>query len=345
VRCLVIQTAFVGDVVLTTPLLRLVRGLPGVSWLGAVVTPAGADVLRDQGLVDGVVRYDKRGSDRGLRGFVGAATAVRRLRVDAAIVPHRSFRSALLAVLAGASERVGFTTSGGRALLTRALAYERGAHEAERIAGLVTGIGGRIPVGRLPLDLAVPPRGAEELDRALSTERLEGVTGLVVVAPGSRWPTKRWPPERFAEVADALAREFALGIVLSGDSSDVPAAREVRRRISAPLADLSGRLSIPAWIALIARGRLLVSNDSAAAHVAAAVGTPVVAVFGPTVPAQGFAPYSERSRVVEADLDCRPCGRHGGDRCPLGTLACMLDVPSSAVVGPARELLKAGAER
>lgn len=344
-RCLVIQTAFIGDVILTTPLLRLAGGLPDVSWLGAVVTPTGAALLRGQGIVDDIVEYDKRGHDRGLRGLFRAATGLRRLDVDAALVPHRSFRSALLATLARAPERVGFAASGGRAFLTRALPYERGAHEAERIAGLVTGIGGRVPEGRLPLELGVPPRGDEELDRILSAERLEARAGLVVVAPGSRWRTKRWPPERFAEVASVLAREFALGIVLSGDESDTTAAREVGRRISSPLADLSGRLSIAAWVALIARARLLISNDSAAAHVAAAVGTPVVAVFGPTVPAQGFAPYSERSRVAEADLDCRPCGRHGGGRCPLGTLACMLDVPPDAVIDRARELLRAGAER
>jgi heptosyltransferase-2 len=309
-----------------------------VSWVGAVVTPVGARLLRGQGIVDRIVEYDKRGRDSGLAGFRRVASAARSLGVDAAIVPHRSFRSAVLALATGARARIGFDSSGGRLLLTRRVPYAAEAHEAERVARLVEGVGGAFPEGRLPFDLTVPADGRDEAHRALSDEGVAEGSDIVVLAPGSAWPTKRWPPERFAEAGDALGEKLSATVVLSGDEADAAVAREVARRATGPVVDLTGRVSVSGWIALIARARVLVSNDSAAAHVAAGTGTPVVAVFGPTVPAQGFAPYGPRARVVEAGLACRPCGRHGGERCPLGTLACMLGVPSSVVVREAMAL-------
>lgn len=340
-RCLVIQTAFLGDVILTVPLLRLIRELDHVTRIGAIVTPLGSALLRGQGIVDDVIEYDKRGRDRGPAGFARVAGAARGLAVDAAIVPHRSFRSALLAVAAGARTRVGFGSSGGRILLTRRMPYPPGEHEAVRVARLVEGVGGALPDAGLPVELSVPAGGAEEADRALAAAGVAAGAGIVVLAPGSAWPTKRWPAERFAEAAGALREKLGATVVLSGGEADAPVAREVAALAAGAVVDLTGRVSVPGWIALIARARVLVSNDSAAAHVAAAVGTPVVAVFGPTVPDQGFAPYGAGARVVEAELPCRPCGKHGAPRCPRGTLDCMLGVSSEAVVREAVDLVGA----
>ena len=339
--CLVIQTAFLGDVVLTVPLLRLLRGLDSVDRIAAVVRPAGASLLEGQGIVDEIIEYDKRGRDRGPAGFLRVVRAARRTRADAALVPHRSFRSALLAIASGARQRVGFESSGGRALLTRAIAYPRGDHEAVRIARLVEEVGGALPNSALPIALAVPDAGRAEVDAALADTGVGGAE-IVVLAPGSAWPTKRWPADRFARAADLIREALGAAVVLSGGEGDRAVARDVARRAEGPLADLTGRLSVAGWIALLARARVVVSNDSAAAHVAAAVDTPVVAVFGPTVPAQGFAPLGERSRVVEAELPCRPCGRHGAWRCRRGDLACMQSVHAEDVAAEALRLIGAG---
>ncbi|MFH1865504.1 MAG: glycosyltransferase family 9 protein, partial [Candidatus Eisenbacteria bacterium] len=103
--------------------------------------------------------------------------------------------------------------------------------------------------------------------------------------------------------------------------------------------DLTGALPIGQLLALVSGASLVLSNDSALTHIAAGLGVPVVAVFGPTVPAQGYAPYTNRARVVEAALPCRPCGKHGADRCPVGTLDCMRLVTVGDVVSVALELL------
>jgi heptosyltransferase-2 len=343
VRVLVIQTAFAGDVLLTVPLLRALAGLSDAESVTAVVTPAGRDVLGTQRLGADVIVYDKRGEDGGAAGFARVAAAARAAEPDVAVVPHRSFRSALLAFLSGAPQRVGFDVSGGRAFLTRTIPYPTDIHELERVARLAEPLGWTPPPGRLPFSLDVPDEAAASLAERLGREGLGADHRVVVGAAGSRWATKRWPSGRFAEALDELSRRLDAVTVLTGLAADREASAAVARAAAGRTLDLTGLLTTGEWIALIARAALLVSNDSAALHVAAGVGTPVVAVFGPTVPSQGYGPYAGSGRVAEAPLACRPCGSHGSERCPLGTHQCMLEVGAPTVVRLGLEAVEAGA--
>ena len=341
-RVLVIQTAFLGDVILTLPLLGLARATEGVEWLGVIAAPAGAELLRTQELADEIIEYDKRGRDRGVAALLRLARFVRRLDVDAALIPHRSFRSALLAWAAGIPVRVGFDESGGRCLLSKVVPYRARHHEAERAASLIEGAGGALSTGRVPLRLTPREGDLDTVDGLLAEAGFRDGAPVILVAPGSRWSTKRWPPERFGEAAAVIAERLGAVVVVTGSPEDREAGAAVARAAAGPLLDLTGKLAIGPWIALTARARLLLSNDSAAVHVASAVGTPVVAIFGPTVTGQGFRPYASDARVVEVDLPCRPCGRHGAARCPLQTMACMRGVSVGAVVETAMALLAPG---
>jgi heptosyltransferase-2 len=343
VKLLVIQTAFPGDVLLTVPLLHALRALPDVDRLAVLTTPDGAAILRTQSAADEHVVFDKRGRDAGPTGFLRVVRGLRALAPDAAVVPHRSFRSALLAFLAGADRRIGFDTSGGRALLSETVPYDRGRHEIERVLALAGPLGRAEDHGRARFHLTVPEEGRREAAERLRDAGLPEDVTVVAAAPGSRWATKRWPPERFAAALDGLTERLGARAVVTGTAADAGAARAVSAAAGTGVVDLTGRLSAAGWFALIDRAALLLSNDSAALHVAAGVGTPVVAVFGPTVPAQGYAPYADAGRVVEATVSCRPCGSHGSDRCPTGTFRCMLDVGVGEVVEAALELV--GEER
>ncbi|MBD3349122.1 MAG: hypothetical protein GF400_08010, partial [Candidatus Eisenbacteria bacterium] len=184
-----------------------------------------------------------------------------------------------------------------------------------------------------------PEEGADELEEALASRGVGTSERLVAAAPGSRWATKRWDPARFGAAVSRLSDELGWRAVVTGSPAETESGRRAAESAGRGAVDLTGELSLNGLIALAARAELLLSNDSAAAHVAAGVGTPVVAVFGPTVPAQGFAPYSERSRIVESRLECRPCGRHGADRCPRGALECMDNVGVDDVVSAALDLV------
>ncbi len=356
-RVLVIQTAFLGDMILTLPLLNLLRSSGAASELAVLAAPAGARLLETQGIADAIIEFDKRHGDSGPAGTLRVSRAARAFGADAVLVPHRSFRSAAIAAMTGAPRRIGFDESGGRALLTQTVAYRVRGHEIERVASLATALGVSLPDGHIPFHILVPEDAVRRLEQrfgeqlgergahqSLQQPRTEAPGRLAVLAPGSRWATKRWPADRYGSLADRLASD-GFTVALAGGPGDREIAADVVSSARVDVLDLSGRLDTGEWLALVDRSTVLVSNDSAAAHVAAGVGVPVVAIFGPTVPEQGFAPYADCARVVASELDCRPCGRHGADRCARGTLQCMTDIDVEKVHGEILGLLESGARR
>ncbi len=342
-RCLVVQTAFLGDVILTVPLLRLLGRDPRVGQVFVVASPPGADFLEGQGVADRVITYDKRAGDAGLAGMTRVVRELRRLSADVALVPHRSFRSAFLPFAARVPRRIGYDVSGGRLFLTERIPYQLGNHEIERVAALAGSLGIGLPHGRVPFELKVPEGRRVALAETLSRHGLRGRGRRLVVAPGSRWATKRWLPERFAEAARLLADRLSADVVVVGTPEEADVGALVSSAVGQAAVDLTGALPLGQLLALVSGASLVLSNDSAVTHIAAGLRVPVVAVFGPTVPAQGYAPYTGRARVVEAALPCRPCGKHGSDRCPAGTLDCMERVTVEDVVSAGLDLLGEGA--
>jgi heptosyltransferase-2 len=338
-RCLVVQTAFLGDVILTVPLLRLLGRDSRVSEIFVVASPPGADFLDGQRVADRVITFDKRGRDAGPAGMMRVIRELKELSPDVALVPHRSFRSAFLPFAARVPRRIGFDVSGGRRLLTERVPYQLANHEIERVAALAGSLGIGLPHGRIPFELKVPEGRRVALAETLSRRGLSGRGRRLVVAPGSRWATKRWLPGRFAEAARSLSDRLSADVVVVGAHGESEVGALVSAAAGPAAVDLTGALPIGQLLALVSGASLVLSNDSALTHIAAGLGVPVVAVFGPTVPAQGYAPYTNRARVVEAALPCRPCGKHGADRCPVGTLDCMRLVTVRDVVSAALELL------
>jgi lipopolysaccharide heptosyltransferase II len=314
----VIQTAFLGDVVLTTPLLAALAERHGP--VDVVTTPAAAPLLETHPAVGTVIRYDKRGADRGLAGLWRVARSLRPRNYLRAVLPHRSWRSAGLAMLAGATERTGFTDSPAAATYTRRIHRSATGHEVERLLALA-GPGAAAPPVHLELTAD---------DRAVADAWLAGrgvPPGFVALAPGSIWGTKRWPGYA------ALAAELDAPIVVVGGPEDASLAETVAAAAPGRGANAAGALPLRVSAALIARAAVLVTNDSAPLHLATAVGTPVVALFGPTVPSFGFGPRGPTDRVVEhPSLSCRPCSAHGPQVCPLEHHRCMRELSVASVV-------------
>ncbi|MEO7456720.1 MAG: lipopolysaccharide heptosyltransferase II [Gemmatimonadaceae bacterium] len=321
---LVVQTSFLGDTVLTTPLLvQLARRGP----VDVVATPASAALLANHPAVRTVIAYDKRGADKGLFGFLGLARRLRENHYDAALLAQGSWRSATLALLAGIPSRTGFSTSAGRLLYTKRATYRDDLHHAARLL-MLSRPNGREPLVdelRPSLYPGVPERAA--VDALLATAGIAGGERFVVLAPGSVWGTKRWP--YYAELAAMLATSSR--VVVVGGPADAELAKAIVA--AAPRAvDATGQLSLLASAELIGRAAVLVTNDSAPLHLGSAMGTPTVAIFGPTVPDFGFGPLAPVHVVLgETTLTCRPCDRHGPQRCPLGHHRCMRDLSAESV--------------
>jgi heptosyltransferase-2 len=329
---LVIQTSFLGDTVLTTPLLAQLANRGPVD---VVTTPASAALLANHPAVRTIIPYDKRGSDRGLRGVLRLARRLRRARYDLALLAQGSWRSAAVAFLARVPERVGFDTSAGTLLYTTRVPYRDDLHHAARLLML-----GR-PNGREPtpeeMRPSLAPGDAERaaVDTLLARHGVKPADRLVGIAPGSVWGTKRWP--YYPQLAQLLAPHAR--VVVLGSSNDSPLADAVTTA-EPSAADATGELSLLASAELIGRCGVVVTNDSAPLHLASAMGTPTVAIFGPTVPDFGFGPLAPRASVVGEDtLPCRPCDRHGPQHCPLGHHRCMRDLAPELVAERALTLL------
>ena len=318
---LVVQTAFLGDVVLTTPLLTVLAERHGP--VDVVTTPAAAPLLETHPAVAAIIRYDKRGADRGLVGLWRLARQLRVRRYARAYLPHRSWRSAALAVLAGVRERIGFADSPAAVTYTRRLPRSATGHEVERLLSLVgpSRASGTSPSVQL---------GLTAHDRAVADAWLRdhGIgPGFTAMAPGSIWGTKRWP--EYAELAAGISG----AIVVVGGPEDAPLAEAIMAAAPGRVHSAAGSLGLRASAALIERAATLVTNDSAPLHLATAVGTPVVALFGPTVPAFGFGPRGPTDLVVEHPaLACRPCSAHGPQVCPLGHHRCMRELSAATVL-------------
>ena len=314
---LVIQTAFLGDVILSTGLLTALAERFGP--VDVVSTPAAAPLLETHPAVASVVPYDKHGTDRGIEGFFRLVRACKGRGYARALLPHRSLRSALLARLAGIPERIGFAGGPGSWSYTRRIPMPTGGHDAERQLALAAdGQRARVSLGITSADREAAARWLNE----------RGIPdGFVALAPGSIWGTKRWPG--YTDLTTRLEG----AVVVIGGPEDAALAQRVAGAAPGRAHAAAGELSLRATGALLEHARVLVTNDSAPLHLAGAVGTPVVAIFGPTVPSFGFGPRGPRDRIVERDgLECRPCSRHGPQVCPLGHHRCMKEIAVEEVV-------------
>jgi len=262
---------------------------------------------------------------------------------DLAINLEPDIRSNLLLWWSGAARRVGYFTGGGGALLTDAAAYDPALHthdNAMRLVGLATPgpATAPSPSPRLQLPEVAYERAREFLALA------GGSTCVGIHASGGR-PVKQWHAGRFTEVAAALGREYGATIVLTGAPADAAIVREVEAGIPAGVRvlNLCGQVDVLDLAAVLERLAVFVTGDTGPMHLAAAVGTPLVALFGPSVPAR-YAPRSAVSRVVRVDLPCSPCNRIRlpPDRCRGHVPDCLDGISAGHVIEVTRGLLDPG---
>jgi heptosyltransferase II len=320
----VIQTAFIGDVILATPLLESARKSRPNETVVAVVRSGCENLLENNPFVDEIVTWDKRGKDRGITGIFNIVKKLSRFDIKTALIPHRSLRSGMALFLAGAKERIGFDRGGGAFLHTGKIHYRLGIHEVERNLMLAREAGWEWK----DLKPAIFP---DDKDKAFVDKILVDTDAFCVFAPGSVWPTKMWPEEFYRETGVHFGKK-GLRVIISGGENDREICAKLARSIPGAL-DSSGLLSLRQSAELYRRSQFVLTGDSAPQHLAAAMNTFVFSIFGPTTSRFGFWPYSEKGVVIEAEVDCRPCGVHGHNICPNRTYQCMRRITSDEVAG------------
>ena len=337
-RLLVRAVNWLGDAVMTTPALDAIRAAFPETRIVAVARPLVAELLRLHPAIDEAVVYDSKGEHSGGLGRLRMARELRRHRPDAAILFQNAFDAALLAFLAGIPERAGYTTDGRRILLSRPVPVTEevlSLHHVEYYLRLLEELGiPRPETVSLSLRVSGEERAAMR-DRLASLGVPEG-RRIVGINPGATYgSSKRWYPERFAAVADALSEEWDASVVLMGSVPETPLADEIEAAMRQSPVNLAGRTTVRELMALLAECSFLVTNDSGPMHIAAAFDVPIAAIFGPT-DWDKTSPWTDRARVVRVDVDCSPCRLRECDR----GHECMLGITAEMVVAAARDLME-----
>jgi heptosyltransferase II len=314
---LVIGPNWVGDAVMSTPALaNLRRGLPKAK-IDLLVPRQVAPLFEDHPHLDRVLTRDDR---QPWRTRLAQIIALRRCQYRMVLLLPNSFRAALYARLVGSPIRVGYATDGRRWLLSHPVSAvdARPCHQIDAYLQLVAALG--LPVvDRLPV--LAPTVRAE-----MEAERLWGAHGwgredlVVGICPGAAFgPAKRWWPGRFAALADQLIASGGFRVVFFGSPDEIPLVEHIRSQMTHKAVSLAGHDTLGSFMALAARCAVMITNDSGPMHIANAVGTRVVALFGPTDPRR-TAPTAAPAAVLRRELACSPCFRA---TCPYSDHPCM----------------------
>lgn len=338
-KIIIIQTAFIGDVILTTPMVRVLYERFHQPEIHFLTIPSSKNILETNPFIKKLIIYDKKKKDKGIASFFNLIKSLKEESYDLAFIPHRSIRSALLAKWAGIKTRVGFDKGGGRFFHTHRMRYDQGNHEYERNLHLLNFL------EIIPEEVVYPDIFPTDMDKQVVTEWLFSqeileTDRLVTLAPGSVWATKRWLPERFAELADKLI-QFGYHVILIGGPDDLFLCESIAQQSEEQVPVAAGLFTLRQSAELISRSEILITNDSAPLHLGVAMRTPVIAIFGATVPQFGFYPYGNNDLILETKgLYCRPCGIHGKKTCPEGHFRCMREISVQNVFQATVTLLK-----
>jgi heptosyltransferase-2 len=310
-KILVMRYRFIGDTVLTVPFLRNLRRAEPQAFIAWMVAPGSSDVVKGIPYVDEMIYWDPvtiHADSRGThRTFSAKLAFIRELRAksfDKVYVLKRSLSSAIIAWLSGARERIGFDTEGRGCLLTTRVPYRHDRHEVENFLDVL-----RADEVKVEDDFLEIWTTAEEEQRSARVLADAGVTiseQRAIIHPFSAVPQRGWPLENFAELAVRLSRETGCRPIVVGGAGDSETFNQVRHLFGEGTVDLVGKCTLRETIALLKRCVLFVGNDSGIMHLAAAAGTPLVALFGPQSPVK-FGPWSQRAKVIYKGMQCSPC--------------------------------------
>jgi lipopolysaccharide heptosyltransferase II len=344
-KTLVIRLSSVGDVVLSSPLVRVLHGRFPDCQIDFLVKAEYAELVQFNPHVAHVLEFPRGGT---LGDLARLRRAVRSSRYDLIIDIHDSFRSRFLSAAASRVTRVDKRKIARSVLVAFKLdIYERfgGAPDVQARYAETLRTWGISDDGKAP-ELFFPPATRQRVEEILGAEHLAPGAACIGVCPGARHWNKMWPAERFAESAALLAEAHHLSVLLFGGADEwnlcyaiAKAIREHQPRVS--VLNLAGCLSLLETGCAMDRCALVLANDTGLMHIAEARGVPVVAIFGPTVRQFGFFPRGARATVVEVPhLSCRPCTHIGLSRCPRGHFRCMREIPAATVAETAERMLR-----
>lgn len=341
-KVLLIRLGSLGDVVLVGAVIQaLARDRPDLE-VRLLVKARYAPLFRHDPRVARVIALEEMG---GVWGLVALARSLRRERFDAVVDLHATPRSRFLGLLLGPARIIRYRKRHWArwAIVHAPWLGIRVPRTVQAYLDAVAPLGGVSPCEPR---LYVDAEAAREARAFLEEAGLGLAETLVGVHPGSRWPAKRWTRSGFAAVIEALSDRPGVRVMVLGDETDRPFVDQVVAHLGRrPIVAVGGELPLTRLVALIDRCAVMLANDSGPMHIAAALGVPTVALFGPTHPRLGFAPQGGKATVLTVDAPCSPCSLHGRAPCKKARRACMEDLSPARVLEAIEPFLPSLADR
>lgn len=340
-RILITRTDRIGDVVLSTPIIKAVRQAYPDAYIGFMVEKAASDIVKGNPYLNEVLVYDKKGANKGLAGFLSFLFKLMKKRFDAAIILHPAARAHLTCYLAGIPKRVGYDKKLGF-LLTQRIAHKKQEglkHEVEYNFDLLRALDIKFESKELIVPLSEAIR--EEAGRILKEAGVDLKAPLAALHAGASCPSKRWPAAKFAELIDALNRRHELQIVLLGGQETMDISKDIVKKAKSKIIDLTGKTSVAVLAGILSKCRLFISNDSGPVHISSAVETPVISIFGRNeagLSPKRWGPLGKRDIIVHKDVGCEVCLAH---RCDKG-FKCLEAITVGDVLGAVERIFDVG---
>ena len=337
-KILINQTAFLGDLILSLPLLQVIKEKIANTSVDYLCITKTKEILQNNPHINKIIEYDKHGRDKGLTGFKKIIKEIRGNKYDVVISVQRFLRSTLIAKLSGAQKSISYDISSFSFLYTDRVEYQQ-KHEISRVLDLLR------PLGLEDLPLIKPEIYPSENDKEEVAKIFKGLgisekRELICIAPGSVWFTKRFPRDKFVRLINMMDNDKYKVALIGGSDDKKLCEYIISKSTNNEVYNFAGKLSILQSAELIKNSALIITNDSAPLHLATAVGTRVLALFGSTISEFGFSPIGENDKIFEtAGLKCRPCSNHGKKECPIHTFDCMNRISEEVIYDEVKSIL------
>jgi heptosyltransferase-2 len=333
----IIQTAFIGDIVLSLPVVQSIKLANPSCKITFITTPQAVHLVEVCTSVDSVISFDKRNNHSGIKKLFSFIAELNELKFDFVISLHRSIRTSFLVSRLNNCIKIGYKNSAMSFVYNYKVKYYKHLHEIERNYELLNYFENIKYVSINDVETKIKSDDINNLNLLLNQKNISSER-ILILAAGSVWETKRWKKEYFAELAEKLTY-LGYQVVLTGSPADLEICEYISKNSKA--INLAGKTNIPQTLYLIKLAKLVITNDSAPTHFAGLMNTPVITIYGPTSPIFGFGPRSEISSVIRNEnLKCSPCRIHGSKNCPIGTHICMKSISVEQIFNESIKLLK-----
>jgi lipopolysaccharide heptosyltransferase II len=338
-RILIIRTDKIGDLVLSTPVIKAVRDAYPDAHIAMMVRPYAHEIIKGNPYLDEVITYDKAKKGLGILNDLKFVAYLRKKRFDLALVLHPKNRTHIITFLSGIPERIGYDKKLGL-LLTKKIPHLKQyglKHEIDYTLDILRHAGIRCDDKKLYM--AKDQSSERRIADMFAQSGISDTDTVVAMHPASSCPSKRWDVFHFAEVADELAKDHGIRIVIIAGPHDKKFGDGMSAAMKQPHLNLSGKTSVSDIASILRRSKLFISNDSGPVHISCAVGTPVISIFGRNdrgLSPKRWAPVGPKDVALHKDVGCVACLSHN---CKLG-YRCLEAISAGEVLEAARRILR-----